>query len=329
MKSVLVTGGAGYIGSHTTQKLLTAGYKVVVIDNLTTGFQEAVPAGAEFVKGDVRASDFVVEVMKKFKVEAVIHFAAKLVVPESIEKPAEYHDNNVGGMISMLNACQMAGISKFVFSSTAAVYGEPSSEHLISEIAIPKPLNPYGATKLESESLLKKARAIRSVILRYFNVAGAALDGSNGQRTKGATHLVKVACEAACGKRPSVSIFGTDYPTKDGTGVRDFIYVEDLADLHILALKYLENGGETDTFNCGYGKGTSVRDVLKTVQMVSGSDFTIEERERRPGDSAQVVADPSKIKKAFQWQPRHHDLELICRTSYDWEKKSLNNVRSN
>lgn len=321
MKSVLVTGGAGYIGSHTTQKLLAAGYKVVVVDNLTTGFQDAVPAGAEFVKGDVRATELVVDIMKKYKVDSVIHFAAKLVVPESIEKPVEYHDNNVGGMISILNACQLAGISKFVFSSTAAVYGEPANHDLISESAIPKPLNPYGATKLESEGLLKKARTIQSVILRYFNVAGAARDGSNGQRTKGATHLIKVACEAACGKRPMVSIFGTDYPTKDGSGVRDFIFIEDLADLHVLALAYLEKGGLTDTFNCGYGQGTSVREVLKTVQTVSQKEFVIEEKPRRPGDSAQVVADPTKIKERFQWQPRHNDLELICRTSYEWESK--------
>ncbi|MBV2167561.1 MAG: UDP-glucose 4-epimerase GalE [Bdellovibrio sp.] len=321
---VLVTGGAGYIGSHTVQKLLDAGYGVVVYDNITTGFREAIPTGAELVMGDVRDKLMLSRVMKDKKISAVVHFAAKLIVPESVEKPLDYYENNTAGVLTLAQACIENGVKKVVFSSTAAVYGDASVSGLITEQSPTGPLNPYGQSKLMSENVLRDCEAphgLKSVCLRYFNVAGASVSGNNGQRTKNATHLIKVASEAACGKRESVGIFGTDYSTPDGTGVRDYIHVEDLADLHVLALKYLSDGGSSQIFNCGYGRGFSVRDVIDTVRKVSGVNFKVIEQPRRAGDAAQLVADSSKIRKAFAWTPKYDNLELICRTAYEWEKR--------
>lgn len=320
---VLVTGGAGYIGSHTVQALLGSGHQVVVYDNLSTGFKNAIPLAVEFVQGDVCNQQQLAETLQQFKIEAVIHFAAKLIVPESIEKPIEYYQNNTAGVLSLAQACVTAGVDKVVFSSTAAVYGDVASSELISEKSATAPLNPYGWSKLMSEQMLRdceKPFGLRSVSLRYFNVAGAAVDGKNGQSTKNATHLIKVASQAACGTRASVGVFGSDYPTPDGTGVRDYIHVEDLADLHVLALDYLCNGGKSDVFNCGYGLGFSVREVINTVRKVSGKEFEVIEQPRRAGDAAQLVANSSKVQKAFNWQPKRNDLELICRTAYEWEK---------
>lgn len=321
---VLVTGGAGYIGSHTAQALLGAGHQVMVMDNITTGFREAVPVGVELIQGDVRNSALLAEVLKKNSVDAVIHFAAKLIVPESLEKPIEYYENNTMGVLSLVQACVASNVKKVVFSSTAAVYGDVATSGLLTEKTPTAPLNPYGSSKLMSEQILRDCEAphgLRSVCLRYFNVAGAAEDGKNGQRTANATHLIKVASQAACGKRASVGIFGTDYPTPDGTGVRDYIHVEDLADLHVLALNYLNEGGKSEIFNCGYGHGFSVREVIDTVKKVSGVDFKVEEQPRRAGDAATLVADSSKVRKAFNWTPKRDNLELICKTAYEWEKK--------
>lgn len=321
---VLVTGGAGYIGSHTAQALLGAGHQVMVMDNITTGFREAVPVGVELIQGDVRNGALLAEVLKKNSVDAVIHFAAKLIVPESLEKPIEYYENNTMGVLSLVQACVASNVKKVVFSSTAAVYGDVSTNALLTERTPTAPLNPYGSSKLMSEQILRDCEAphgLRSVCLRYFNVAGAAEDGKNGQRTANATHLIKVASQAACGKRASVGIFGTDYPTPDGTGVRDYIHVEDLADLHVLALNYLVEGGKSEIFNCGYGHGFSVREVIDTVKKVSGVDFKVEEQPRRAGDAATLVADSSKVRKAFNWTPKRDNLELICKTAYEWEKK--------
>ncbi|MFP5519889.1 MAG: UDP-glucose 4-epimerase GalE [Bdellovibrionia bacterium] len=321
--NILITGGAGYIGSHTVQKVLDAGYNPVVFDNLSTGFSEAVPAGVKLIKGDVRDQSHLEAVLREEKISAVIHFAAKLIVPESIEKPLDYYENNTQGVVSLAKACVAIGVKHVVFSSTAAVYGDSETSNLVTEKTATAPLNPYGMSKLMSEQILRDCEipfGLTSVSLRYFNVAGAALNGKNGQRTKDATHLIKVASEAACGKRPSVGVFGTDYPTPDGTGVRDYIHVEDLADLHVLALEYLFKGGKSDIFNCGYGQGASVKQVLKTVQQVSKVDFKIEEKPRRAGDAAMLVADPTKIKKTFGWQPKHNDLELICRSAFEWER---------
>lgn len=320
---VLVTGGAGYIGSHTAQALLEAGHKVVVFDNLSTGFKEAIPAGCEFVTGDVRNTEALTRVLTDFQIEAVVHFAAKLIVPESVEKPLEYYENNTVGVMSLAHACINAKVDKVVFSSTAAVYGNATTEGLITEKSPTAPLNPYGSSKLMSEQILRDCEApfgLRSVSLRYFNVAGARVAGGNGQRTKDATHLIKVGSEAACGKRAQVGIFGTDYPTTDGTGVRDYIHVEDLADLHVLALKYLQEGGAAEVFNCGYGHGFSVKEVLSTLKKVSGVDFKIVESPRRAGDAANLVANSQKARSVFGWSPRYDNLELICKTAYEWEK---------
>lgn len=322
---VLITGGAGYIGSHTAQKFLDAGYDVVIFDNLTTGFRQAVPAKASFVQGDVRNQEHLTQVIRDHKIESVVHFAAKLIVPESIEKPLDYYENNTAGVMSLARACIATNVDKVVFSSTAAVYGDANVEGLVTEESVTRPLNPYGTSKLMSEQILRDCEGphrLRSVCLRYFNVAGAALDGSNGQRTKNATHLIKVASEAACGARESVGIFGTDYPTPDGTGVRDYIHVEDLADLHVLAIRYLEKGLTSEIFNCGYGHGFSVRQVIDQVKNVSGVNFKVTEQKRREGDAAQLVADSSKVRKAFGWEPKRADLNLICRTAYEWEKQS-------
>ncbi|AHI05721.1 UDP-glucose 4-epimerase [Bdellovibrio bacteriovorus W] len=320
---VLVTGGAGYIGSHTAQKLIEAGFDVVVLDDLSTGFKEAVPAKAHFIQGDVTDLEVVTGVLKNQKIEAVIHFAAKLIVPESVEKPLLYYKNNTTGVMTMVEAMRTSGVDKIVFSSTAAVYGDASTDGLVNEETPTAPLNPYGHSKLMSEQILKDAGTaygISSVRLRYFNVAGASVDGANGQRTANATHLIKVSSEAACGKRSQVGVFGTDYPTTDGTGVRDYIHVEDLADLHVLALKYLNEGGTSDVFNCGYGEGFSVKQVIETVKKVSGVDFKVLEEPRRAGDAATLVADSRKVRKAFQWAPQRNNLELICRTAFEWEK---------
>lgn len=320
---VLVTGGAGYIGSHTAQKLMDAGFDVVILDDLSTGFKEAIPSGALFVQGDVTDFGVVSGVLKNHQIEAVVHFAAKLIVPESVEKPLLYYKNNTTGVMTMVEAMKEAGVRKIVFSSTAAVYGDASTDGLVNEDTPTAPLNPYGHSKLMSEQILKDADhayGISSVRLRYFNVAGASVDGKNGQRTANATHLIKVSSEAACGKRAQVGVFGTDYPTPDGTGVRDYIHVEDLADLHVLALTYLNNGGASDVFNCGYGEGFSVKQVIETVKKVSGVNFKVIEEPRRAGDAATLVADSRKVRKIFQWSPQRNDLELICRTAFEWEK---------
>lgn len=321
---VLVTGGAGYIGSHTAQVLLERDHQVVVLDNLSTGFQEAIPPGCEFVQGDIRDTNFVVNLLKSFKIEAVVHFAAKLIVPESIDKPYDYYDNNVNGVLSMVNACRQTGVDKFVFSSTAAVYGETEKQGLINETDPTGPTNPYGASKLMSERILldsEKPYGLKTVCLRYFNVAGAHPHLQNGQRTKAATHLIKVASEAACGKRASVGIFGTDYKTVDGSGVRDYIHVVDLAQVHALALQYLSDGGSSQIFNCGYGEGFSVKQVLSTMRTVSNVEFKTVEEKRRQGDVASLVADSTKAQKTLKWTPRHNDLNFICKTAYEWEKK--------
>ncbi|WP_413561357.1 UDP-glucose 4-epimerase GalE [Bdellovibrio sp. HCB209] len=318
---VLLTGGAGYIGSHTAAMLLDKGHAVVVYDNLSTGFQEAIPKGVDFVFGDVLDRTLMAETLKKFNIDSVIHFAAKSVVPESIEKPVEYYACNTGGMLSLLQACKEASVTNVVFSSTAAVYGDGAG--VFSETSSTSPLNPYGMSKLMAEKILQdsgKSGDLKYMILRYFNVAGAQVGGGNGQRTKSATHLVKVAVEAACHKRESVSIFGSDYATIDGTGVRDYIHVEDLAELHILALSHLSKGGKSDIINCGYGVGFSVRQVLNAVKKVSKSDFQIIESSRRMGDVGMVIADCSKVKNLFAWVPQRNNLELICETAYKWEQ---------
>jgi UDP-glucose 4-epimerase len=321
---ILVTGGAGYIGSHTVQKLLNAGYEVVVYDNISTGFIEAVPKGADLVIGNILDRPHLARILEEKKISAVVHFAAKLVVPESLEQPLAYYENNTMGVCSLAHACVSSGVKKIIFSSTAAVYGETVGSGLINESSPTLPLSPYGRSKLMSEQILRDAdiaHGLKSICLRYFNVAGASLDGKNGQRTLNATHLIKVACEAACGTRRSVEIYGVDYGTPDGTGVRDYIHVEDLADLHVLSLDYLKDGGISQILNCGYGRGFSVLEVINAIKNVSGVSFAVEQKKRRIGDAAHLVSDPTKVQKLFGWKPQHNDLEVICRSAYRWEMK--------
>jgi len=321
-QAILVTGGAGYIGSHVVRQLGELGRSVVVLDNLSTGFKEAVLAG-EHIVGDTGDKALIEALLKKNRIQAVMHFAAHTVVPESVANPLKYYANNTCNTRTLLECCSAAGVRHFIFSSTAAVYGVPT-EKLVSEDGETRPINPYGSSKLMSEQMLRDLASIsplRYVILRYFNVAGCDPGCRIGQSTPNATLLIKVACETAAGRRQIVSIFGTDYPTPDGTGVRDYIHVEDLAEAHIKALDYLEAGGGSTILNCGYGHGYSVREVLETVERVHGHPLTIREEPRRPGDPPTLVAAAERIKKVLHWTPRYDDLDSIVRSSLAWEKK--------
>ncbi len=324
MLNILVTGGAGYIGSHTSLRLLEAGNNIVVLDNLYSGYRWAVPKEAVFYEGDIHNRALVADIINKHDITAVVHFAGYIVVPESVSNPSKYYQNNVISSFELIDICIQQGVKHFVFSSSAAVYGIPSTT-TVDETVEPNPINPYGRSKLITEWTLQDlgfaaGDEFEFVALRYFNVAGAYNGGMLGQATPEATHLIKVACEAACGKRDGMAIFGTDYDTSDGTCVRDYIHVEDLAEAHLDALDYLSEGGQSTIVNCGYGRGFSVKEVVKTVKEVSGSDFSVSMETRRPGDPPQLIADNSKIKKVFNWQARFDDLETICRTAYEWEK---------
>jgi UDP-glucose 4-epimerase len=321
--TILVTGGAGYIGSHTCSALLKQGHKVIAVDNLSSGFKEAVPQGCDFQFADIRDTEHLKFILTKNPVDGIIHFAAKTVVGDSIKNPIEYYDTNFNGTLSLAKISESLKIKHFVFSSTAAVY---SVENLgfVSEDSPTNPLTPYGQSKLMSEQLLidcHRAFDLKVSLLRYFNVAGGAPEFDNGQRTMNATHLVKVCAEAAAGKRAYVEVYGTDYKTHDGTGVRDYIHVCDLADLHILALKHLQASRAPLLLNCGYGKGHSVLDVIHAMEKVSGKKIEIKKSLRRSGDLECVVADATKLLATFNWTPRYNDLEIICKTAYEWEKK--------
>lgn len=321
-KPVLVTGGAGYIGSHVVRQLGAAGYPVIVLDNLSTGFRQAVLHG-ELVEGNSGDVALAGEIIRKNGIEAVLHFAAHIVVPESVAEPLKYYGNNTCNTRNLLQACHENGVKRFIFSSTAAVYGIPPGPSA-SEDSPLAPINPYGLSKLMSEWMLRDLAAaseLRYVALRYFNVAGADSQTRIGQSTPKATHLIKVACEHVVGKRDHVAIFGTDYPTPDGSGVRDYIHVDDLAAAHILALRYLEQGGTSQTLNCGYGHGYSVREVLNTVQKVSGVTLNVREEPRRAGDPPALIAQAKHIRQVLGWEPRHDDLEYIVKTALAWEKK--------
>jgi UDP-glucose 4-epimerase len=323
-RAVLVTGGAGYIGSHVVRQLGEAGERVVILDNLSTGFADAVLCG-ELVVGDTGDRELVKRVLEEHNVGAVMHFAAHTIVPESVADPLKYYGNNTCSSRNLLQCCAEHGVDHLIFSSTAAVYGIPETA-LASEDSPLAPINPYGTSKLMTEWMLRdlsQATPLRHVALRYFNVAGSDPEGRIGQSTKKATLLIKVACEAAVGKRDHVSIFGTDYPTPDGTGIRDYIHVEDLASAHLQALNYLRNGGESTTLNCGYGHGYSVREVLDAVQRVNGEALTIKEEPRRAGDPPSLVAKVDKIHETFEWTPQYDDLDVIVKTSLQWERKLL------
>jgi UDP-glucose 4-epimerase len=328
-RNVLVTGGAGYIGSHTSRQLVKAGCNVVVVDNFYSGNRWAVPTQAHLIEGDAGDFELMSRVMRQHKIEAVIHFAGHIVVSESVTDPLKYYGNNTSGSRNLIAACLRAEVKHFIFSSSAAVYGVPEDGPILETTRV-SPINPYGRSKLMTEWMLEDAasssaasspnNAFRYVALRYFNVAGASLDGALGEATPEATHLIHVACQAACGKREKIAIYGTDYPTPDGTCVRDYIHVEDLATAHLLALSYLLGGGSSETLNCGYGHGFSVKEVLETVRRVSKIDFEIVSAGRRDGDPPALVANTEKIRKLFPWKPTHQDLETICTTAFLWEK---------
>lgn len=320
--AILVTGGAGYIGSHVVRQLGEKGEDVIVLDDLSTGFAPAVLHG-RLIEGSTGDRGLVSELLREYRVDTVMHFAAKTIVPESVADPLKYYRNNTCNTEALLECCADAGVKHFVFSSTAAVYGMPSAG-VAQEDTPTAPINPYGTSKLMSEWMLRDLSAatpLRHVALRYFNVAGADPGGRIGQSTAKATLLTKVACEAAIGKRSHVSIFGTDYPTPDGTGVRDYIHVEDLASAHLRALAYLRDGGESVTLNCGYGHGYSVREVLQMVERVADVKLDIREEARRAGDPPSLVAKADRVRSLLGWKPQHDDLEEIVTTALAWERK--------
>ena len=321
---ILVTGGAGYIGSHVVLQLRARGERVIVLDDLSRGFRQAL-LDTPLVVGHVGDRDAVLKALREQGIETVMHFAAYTIVPESVEQPLKYYGNNTCSTRSLLQCCLEAGVKHFVFSSTAAVYGIPA-DGVAAESTPTAPINPYGTSKLMSEWMLRDVSAaseLKHVALRYFNVAGSDSQCRLGQATPKATLLVKVACEAAVGKRPHVSIFGTDYPTPDGTGVRDYIHVEDLATAHLDALDYLRAGGASTVLNVGYGHGYSVRQVLQSVERVAGTRLRILEEPRRAGDPPALVARADRVRQQLGWKPRLDDLDTIVRTSLAWERRLL------
>lgn len=323
--TVLVTGGAGYIGSHMVYALVAAGERVVVLDNLSTGFDWAVAGDVPLVVGETGDQNLVATIIKEQQVEAIIHFAASIVVPDSVADPLGYYKNNTVNSRALIECAVKGGVTHFIFSSTAAVYGNPERMPVREDDPL-MPMSPYGSSKLMTEIMLRDASAahgLKHVILRYFNVAGADPEGRTGQSTKGATHLIKVAVETALGKRAKMDIFGTGYPTPDGTCVRDYIHVSDLAAAHLAALRYLRAGGASVTANCGYGKGYSVREVIDTVKQVSGADFRVDISGPRAGDPAAIVAASDRARATFGWEPRYADLPVIVGHALAWERKLM------
>jgi len=321
--TILVTGGAGYIGSHMVHHLLESGEDVVVLDNLSTGVKENLPTGSELIEGDAGDDALVSRLFQSRSFDSVIHFAGSVVVPESVAHPLDYYRNNTVASRSLIAACVRHAVPNFLFSSTAAVYGSPPVMP-VSEGTQTDPVSPYGRSKLMTEWMLQdaaKAHGLRYGILRYFNVAGADPKGRTGQSTPRATHLIKRACEVATGHPGKLTIFGTDYPTPDGTGVRDYIHVSDLVDIHEKVLRKLRKDGASLLLNCGYGHGYSVREVVSAVERATGNLLAVETADRRPGDLAIVVAETGKLATLLSWKPQYADLNVIVRTALDWEKR--------
>ncbi len=328
--TILVTGGAGYIGSHMVHELVDAGEQVVVLDNLSTGFRFLIPTSVPFVSGSTGDRSLVDDIIARHAITAIVHFAASVVVPESVADPLGYYSNNTVNTCALLDVAIKTGIRQFIFSSTAAVYGT-TGEAPVRESAPTVPISPYGTSKLMSEIMLHdagKAHGLRFVILRYFNVAGADPKLRTGQATPAATHLIKVACETATGKRPKMDVFGTDYPTPDGTCIRDYIHVSDLVQAHSAALAYLRSGGASTTFNCGYGRGASVFEVIDAVRRASGRDFSVDVSGRRPGDAPALVANVDRIRAALPWRPRFQNLDTIVAHALAWEKQLASRRKS-
>ena len=320
---VLVTGGAGYIGSHVVLALLDDGWPVVVLDNLSTGHRESVPSEALFVEGSIDNQELIKKIILDNGCIAIMHLAGSVKVEESVRLPGDYYANNVAGTLNLLEACREAGVKNFIFSSTAAVYGDAETT-MVDETALTNPTSPYGHSKLMSEQMLldiNNTGGPNYVALRYFNVAAGDPDGRSGLLDPNATHLIKVCCEAATGKRSSMTIFGTDYDTPDGTCIRDYIHVSDIASAHLAALTYLLDGGENQILNCGYGHGSSVREVIAAVEKASGAPLNVIEGERRAGDCVELTAVADKIRKVLGWQPAFDDLDKIVGSALAWERK--------
>ncbi len=321
--AILVTGGAGFIGSHTTLALLDRGEHVVVLDNLTTGFKWAVPQGAELIVGDVADQSLVTNIIKTRGITAIIHFAGSIVVPESIEDPLGYYLNNTSKSRDLIACAVENNVNNFIFSSTAAVYGMPETNPVGEEAPL-APISPYGTSKLMTEYMLRDTAAatdMNYVALRYFNVAGADAKGRAGQSTPKATHLIKVASEIIHGNRTEMSVFGTDYQTRDGSCIRDYIHVSDLANAHCMALDHLRSNGQSRVFNCGYGKGFTVLEVIEAVKKASGIDFRVNLAARRPGDPAELIAQSDRIRTELGWKPDYDNLDVIVRDALSWEEK--------
>ena len=322
---VLVTGGAGYIGSHMVLALTDAGIDTVVLDNLSTGFPWAISPAAKLVRGDIADEALVLKTLREHKIDAIIHFAGSIVVPDSVSDPLGYYLNNTVNSRNLMHCAVKAKVPNFIFSSTAAVYGNPKSMP-VTETEMPAPISPYGTSKLMTELMLRDshlAYGLNYVALRYFNVAGADPKGRSGQSTPRATHLIKVACQTALGQRSHMEVFGTDYDTPDGTCLRDYIHVSDLISAHMDALQHLRRGGESGIFNCGYGKGYSVLEVIKAVEKANGAPIQANIVPRRPGDPAAIVAGAEKARTVLGWQPKHDDLDLIVQSALGWERHLL------
>lgn len=318
--NILVTGGAGYIGSHVVEELKTKQITPIVYDNFSTGHADAVPEDVQLIQGNIHDRNFLEHVLGEYEIDGVMHFAASSQVGESMQDPAKYYFNNVAGTLSLLNAMRSAGVDCLVFSSTAAVYGEPERVPITEDMPL-QPTNVYGWTKRMIEKMLEdysRAYELRYVALRYFNAAGASLLGNIGEDHRPESHLIPLILQAALGKRESVSIFGTDYPTADGTCIQDYIHVKDLASAHVLAMQHLQGGGESKFYNLGTENGFSVREIIQVVQQVTGRNFTVIEAARRPGDPAKLIASSEKIKKELHWQPQYSDIQRIVSTAYQW-----------